>query len=231
MGAYGPYRYLRYVVYRSHLVKWRCQTSSVGLTFERVSTAEAGTIVAFLVGSEWPFHGAARLSVAEAEAIKISAGGTRSFWIRNEGSVVGLVRLLDLDDVDDGSPLFDLRIASGHRGQGFGTEAVNWLSDYLFVEYPVLHRIEATTRSDNAGMIAVLNRCGYRHEGLLREAWKSRDGSRHDTMVFGLLRGEWPQAIGAASDRGQHASGTPPTRIAGVGTDEERPWAWHREPH
>lgn len=163
----------------------------MGLTFERVSTAEASAFVAFLLGSDWPFHGAAQLSVAEAEAISITNTETRSFWIRDAGTVVGLVRLLDLGDVEDGSPLFDLRIASGHRGQGYGTAAVQWLSDHLFVEYPVLHRIEATTRSDNAAMIAILNRCGYHHEGLLREAWKSRDGSRHDTMLFGLLRRDW----------------------------------------
>ena len=65
------------------------------------------------------------------------------------------------------------------------------MSDYLFVEYPVLHRIEATTRSDNAAMIAILERCGYHREGVLREAWKGRDGSRHDTMIYGLLRREW----------------------------------------
>ena len=169
----------------------RCQTSSVGLTFERVSTAEAGEIVAFLTSSDWPFHSAARLSVAEAEAISIANASTRSFWIRDAQTVVGLIRLLDLDDVDDGSPLFDLRIATGHRGRGVGTAAVKWLSDHLFVEYPLLHRIEATTRSDNAAMITVLERCGYHREGLLREAWKSRDGARHDTMLYGLLRREW----------------------------------------
>jgi RimJ/RimL family protein N-acetyltransferase len=167
----------------------------VELTFERVGTAEASAIAGFLAGSDWPFHGAAWLSVAEAEAIGFANAATRSFWIRDAGTVVGLVRLLDLDDVDDGSPLFDLRVASGHRGQGFGTAAVKWLSDYLFVEYPVLHRIEATTRSDNAAMIAVLERCGYHHEGLLREAWKGRDGLRHDTMIYGLLRREWSARV------------------------------------
>src|SRR5882757_7568806 len=94
-----------------------CQTSSVGLTFTPVTTSEANAIVAFLSGNEWPFHGAARLSVAEAEAISISNAATRSFWIRDADTVVGLVRLIDLDDIDDGSPLFDLRIASEHRGQ------------------------------------------------------------------------------------------------------------------
>jgi RimJ/RimL family protein N-acetyltransferase len=161
------------------------------LTFERVSPDQASVVAAFLCGEEWPFHGTARLSAAEAELISVSGADTRAFWIHDAGNAVGLVRLLDLDDVDDGSPLFDLRIASGHRGRGVGTAAVTWLSDYLFVEFPALHRVEATTRGDNAAMIAVLERCGYRHEGVLREAWKSSDGSYHDTMIYGLLRHEW----------------------------------------
>jgi len=163
----------------------------VGLTFERVTASEEGAVVAFLRGSDWPFHRVPRLSVEEAEAISVSKAQIDSFWIRDAATTVGLVRLLDLDDVDDGSPLFDLRIARGHRGRGLGTAAVKWLSDHLYGEYPVLHRIEATTRSDNAAMITILERCGYHLEGVLREAWKSPDGTRYDTMVFGLLRHEW----------------------------------------
>ena len=163
----------------------------MGLSFDRVSRSETSAVATFVSGSDWPFHGAAQLSLAEAAAVTIENAETRSFWIREADAVVGLVRLLDLHDVDDGSPAFDLRIASGHRGRGIGTTAVRWLSGYSFVEFPVLHRIEASTRSDNAAMITVLRRCGYRHEGLLREAWKSRDGPRHDTMLFGLLRREW----------------------------------------
>lgn len=166
----------------------------MGLTFERVSTDEAGAVAEFLSGEEWPFHGASQLTPDEAEAITVDGDDTRSFWIRDDGAAVGLIRLMDLDDVDDGSPLFDLRIAEASRGKGSGTAAVRWLSDYLFAEYPVLHRIEATTRSDNAAMMKVFDRCGYRREGVLREAWKSRDGSRHDTMVYGLLRSEWSTA-------------------------------------
>ena len=73
-----------------------------------------------------------RLSVEEAEAISVSNAHTDSYWIRDDGTAVGLVRLLDLDHVDDGSPLFDLRISGEHRGRGLGTAAVKWLSDHLF---------------------------------------------------------------------------------------------------
>jgi RimJ/RimL family protein N-acetyltransferase len=163
----------------------------VTLTFERVVEAESGAIVGFLRGSEWPFHGRHQLSVAEAKAVTICDVDTDSFWVREDGAAVGLVRLFDLSDLDEGSPLFDLRIATEHRGRGLGTIAVKWLSDHLFVEYPVLHRIEATTRGDNVAMMTVLERCGYHREGVLREAWKSQNGERHDTIVYGLLRHEW----------------------------------------
>lgn len=159
--------------------------------FDRVVAVDVNAVVAFLCGSDWPFHMVSRLSVGQAEAMSISDAKTDSFWIRDAGVAVGLVRLLDLDDIEDGSPLFDLRIAEGHRGRGLGVAAVKWLSDHLFIEFPALHRIEATTRSDNAAMISILDRSGYRREGVLREAWKSENGLRHDTMVYGLLRREW----------------------------------------
>jgi RimJ/RimL family protein N-acetyltransferase len=54
-----------------------------------------------------------------------------------------------------------------------------------------LHRIEATTRGDNVAMMTVLERCRYVREGVLREAWRSENGERHDTMVYGLLRRDW----------------------------------------
>lgn len=147
-------------------------------------------IVEFLCGSTWPFHGCRRLSATAAAAVRVSGGDVESYWILDRDVVVGLIRLLDLDDVDDGSPVFDLRIGEEHRGRGIGTAAVSWLSAYLFDRFAVLHRIEATTRDDNLAMQTVLERCGYWREGVLREAWKNDDGSRNDAVVYGLLRHE-----------------------------------------
>ena len=160
-------------------------------TFARIALEDRDAVIEFLCAHEWPFHGCPHLTPDEAGDVVVVDDETASFWIRDNGEVVGLVRLLDLADLDDGSPLFDLRIATAHRGKGVGTAAVAWLSDHLFSEYPVLHRIEATTRGDNAAMQTVFDRCGYRREGVLREAWRSANGDRHDTLVYGLLRHEW----------------------------------------
>ena len=153
--------------------------------------ADADIVVSFLTAHEWPFHGVPRLSPEEAAAVRVVADDIASFWIRDGDGIAGLIRLFDLDDLDNGSPLFDLRIATKHRSRGIGRFAVEWLTTHLFTTYPGLHRIEATTRSDNAAMQAVFARCGYRQEGTMLEAWKNADGSRSDTLTYAILRREF----------------------------------------
>jgi RimJ/RimL family protein N-acetyltransferase len=170
----------------------------VALTFERLTWPdEAADVVEFLTTNEWPFHRSARLSPLEAASVDVVGEDVAAFWIRLDGATIGMIRLFDLDDVEDGSPLFDLRLAETHRRKGFGRAAVRWLTGHLFTAYPVLHRIEATTRHDNLAMRSVLGRCGYRLEGRLREAWPGDDGTRFDSLVYAILRKEWQQPPGS----------------------------------
>ena len=165
--------------------------SAVDAAFTRVTLpGDDADVVEFLTGHEWPFHSVPRPSADDVSEMDISSRTADSYWIDLDGDRCGLVRLLDLDDIDDGSPVFDVRIATPQRGRGLGRAAVEWLTAHLFRAYPALHRIEATTRHDNLAMQRVLDRCGYRLEGTLREAWRNRDGSRHDTLVYAILRSE-----------------------------------------
>lgn len=162
--------------------------------FRRLSLpADTDALVELLCGNDWPFHGTPRLVPGDLENIELLTSDVDSYWIVEAGSRVGLIRLLDLGDVQHGSPLFDIRIATSHRGRGLGTLAVGWLTDHLFERFEVLHRIEATTRVDNTAMRRALERCGYRLEGQLREAWLGADGSRTDTMIYGIVRTEWAE--------------------------------------
>ena len=167
------------------------RVSGVAVRFEPVSLPrDADAVTEFLVANTWPFHGTPSLTPAGAAAVTVVSDDVASFWVREGDATVGLVRLLDLADLDDGSPLFDLRIAEGHRGRGIGRQAVAWLTDHLFTSHPELHRIEATTRADNAAMQAVFAHCGYRREGRFVDAWKQADGTRHDALVYAILRRE-----------------------------------------
>jgi RimJ/RimL family protein N-acetyltransferase len=165
---------------------------TVVLRFEPLNWPDdAPAVVEFLVANEWPFHGVPHLSPASAARLSVAADDVASFWIREQGDAIGLVRLMDLADLDDGSPLFDLRIAEGHRRRGIGRRAVIWLTDHLFTTYPALHRIEATTSDDNLAMRAVFAHCGYRLEGRFVEAWMNADGTRSDALAFAILRREY----------------------------------------
>ena len=151
---------------------------------------DAQAAIEFLTSNEWPFHGTASLTHDQAAQVSVAGDDIASFWIRADTETIGLIRAFDLDDLDVGSPLFDLRIAEHHRGRGVGRTAVAWLTDHLFTTYSELHRIEATTRHDNVAMQRVLESCRYRLEGRMLEAWRNADGTRSDTLIYAILRRE-----------------------------------------
>jgi RimJ/RimL family protein N-acetyltransferase len=148
-------------------------------------------VIEFLVANTWPFHVQRVHTVESAAMVEIESDSVATWWIHADDHRVGLVRAIELDDIEDGGggcPLFDIRLAESARRHGIGTAATARFTDELFQRYPLLHRIEATTRDDNVGMQTVLVRCGYRLEGRLRETWPRPEGGRADTLLYGILR-------------------------------------------
>jgi RimJ/RimL family protein N-acetyltransferase/uncharacterized cupin superfamily protein len=185
----------------------------VALHFDPVVLPDhASAAVEFLVASDWPFHGSPRLTAEAAGSVTLVDDDVVSFWIREDDRPVGLIRAFDLDDVADGSPLFDVRIAATDRGRGLGVASVAWLTGHLFATYDELHRIEATTRGDNVAMQRVFARCGYRLEGRMVEAWTQDDGARFDSLTYAILRRDWRQRAATSSLRGPELFDTEPLR-------------------
>jgi RimJ/RimL family protein N-acetyltransferase len=158
---------------------------------------ETDALADFLASEPWPFHGnpiVARESILQNAADGLYTDGTREVhWIELAGEPIGIIQLLDLDDVEDGDgfPLFDLRLAAVYQGRGLGTIAVQWLVAHLFARYPRLNRIEGTTRADNLAMRRTFARCHFALEGRHREAWPAPDGTMHDAVHYALLRRDW----------------------------------------
>ena len=76
---------------------------------------------------------------------------------------------------------------TGAPRAGVGTAAHRLLVAYL-LGYTTAHRLEAWTEAENLAEQRVLERIGFRREGVLREVgW--RDGAWRDAVVYGLLRG------------------------------------------
>ncbi|MFF3751509.1 GNAT family N-acetyltransferase [Streptomyces sp. NPDC002018] len=105
-----------------------------------------------------------------------------------DGTPVGHVALLD-EDMVDGTAQAYLMLDPDHRGQGYGTDALDALADLAFGELPV-HRLEAITHTDNTAALAVLRKTGFVPEGVRRSACLHR-GRRYDLALLSLLRAEW----------------------------------------
>jgi RimJ/RimL family protein N-acetyltransferase len=157
-----------------------------------VRGADRDTVVAFLTGSEWPFHVRPRRTpddVAEAIARGAFDGeDNATFWIVDDGSSVGLVVLHDLTD---DTPMFDLRLAEGARGRGLGLAALRALTDHVFATRPQTSRLEGQTREDNVAMRRAFRRAGFVKEAHYREAWPADDGRRLASIGYGVLRRDW----------------------------------------
>jgi RimJ/RimL family protein N-acetyltransferase len=76
------------------------------------------------------------------------------------------------------------------RGNGYGAEAVELLTRWLF-ETGKAERVQASTDAGNAAMRAVLERLGFQFEGILRGYGALSDGTRTDGALYAVLRPEW----------------------------------------
>ncbi len=80
-------------------------------------------------------------------------------------------------------------LAPAYQGRGYATEAVRGLLDHLFIE-PKLHRVSAECDARNTASARLLERVGFKQEGLrLSNSWFK--GEWTDDLLFGLLRTDY----------------------------------------
>lgn len=75
--------------------------------------------------------------------------------------------------------------------KGYGSDAMRLMLRYGFTELN-LHRISLTVFEQNPRGIHSYEKCGFKHEGRIRE-FLLRDGKRSDMLYMGILRREWDQ--------------------------------------
>jgi [ribosomal protein S5]-alanine N-acetyltransferase len=124
-------------------------------------------------------------AIVEGQLAAVRAGQAHHWTIRPlaGGEVLGACDLSDIDRWHKRAEVgFILR--RGAWGQGFAAEAVT-----AVVAHAAglgLRRLTARTQLGNRRSDAVLEKLGFREEGLLR-GHVLRDGERRDVRVFGLL--------------------------------------------
>jgi len=105
--------------------------------------------------------------------------------------VVGTCTLFHLVDEHRRAEL-GFALGRSHWGSGLMSEALGVLIAFAFEKLD-LHRLEADADPRNTRSIRCLEGQGFRREGYLRERYHV-GGEIQDTVYFGLLRHEWPNA-------------------------------------
>lgn len=123
---------------------------------------------------------------------KERASGDVLFSIHTEGQFprfIGICGLHGLRDIYHSGELRILIFDPVAIGHGFGTEAVNLLLEYGFNRLN-LHRIWLGVNADNEGAVNCYRKCGFKHEGRLRDDIFYH-GKYADVIRMGILRDEW----------------------------------------
>ena len=76
------------------------------------------------------------------------------------------------------------------EGKGYISEAVNGVLGMLFEDMGA-HRVKSDCNENNIRSWRLLERCGFKREGHLRENRKYPDGSFQGDFLYGLLREEY----------------------------------------
>lgn len=77
-----------------------------------------------------------------------------------------------------------------HEGKGYISEAVTAVLRVLFRDMGA-HRVRSECSENNTRSWRLLERCGFKREGHLRQNKKNADGSFHGDYLYGLLRHEY----------------------------------------
>jgi RimJ/RimL family protein N-acetyltransferase/uncharacterized protein (DUF952 family) len=164
----------------------------VDIRFESLRADDLSRLIEWLCSDHWPFHGTE--PSPEWVRRRFETGGflgetAHSFWVMTGSDRLGLARIFDLQDL---TPLVDLRVRSPYRGRGIGTRMLNRLIAYAFTDRDRF-RLAGYTRADNAAMIWVFEHCGFTKEAHHRKAWPVPGGGFKDSVGYGILREDWKQ--------------------------------------
>lgn len=167
------------------------------MRFVRVDRpADDAAIVEFISSFEWPFH--VRRRPSESAIRKRIADGHfdapdhAAYWVHVDSECVGLVTL---EDLQDNAPLFDLRLATNHRGRGLGVPILKALTNEVMQRFPEVQRFEGQTREDNIAMRKTFLRAGWVKEAHYRDGWPVDGSAPVASVAYAVLRRDWESGV------------------------------------
>ena len=122
-----------------------------------------------------------------------SEDAEKALAIVREGELVGLIQYHEQNEPDFRHAGIDVFLAGRAQGQGLGTDAVRTLARYLIDERGH-HRLTIDPAAKNAAVIRAYQKVGFRAVGVMREYWRSSDGTWRDGLLMDLLAREFDRA-------------------------------------
>lgn len=106
---------------------------------------------------------------------------------------VGSISCIDIDEKNEHCEL-GYCIAYDYWGKGITAEALNAIIKFLFNEV-LIHRIMAKHDTENPNSGIVMQKCGMKYEGTMKDYYKRDDGTFGDSKIYGLLKSERKEVV------------------------------------
>ena len=138
-----------------------------------------------------PLH---QMSRTEAEKMLENPLELKAFIIeKKDGSKIGFIAHFHVLHLGTGTKQLEIgyTLVPSERGKGYGTEATQLMVDYLFLSKDVM-RIQAQTDQRNIASQKLLEKVGFKKEGMLRKNFFMR-GEWTDDYIYSIIREEWKE--------------------------------------
>jgi RimJ/RimL family protein N-acetyltransferase len=117
--------------------------------------------------------------------------GKVPYTVRVDGVVVGTSSLMDVDLVNERTHIGSTLYHPDHWGTAVNPETKLLLLGHAFDDCG-FGRVKIQTDALNTRSTAAIAKLGATREGTLRRHMRREDGTFRDTVVFSILRDEWP---------------------------------------
>jgi len=144
-----------------------------------------------IFGEYNPLH---QMSRTEVEKMLDNPSDFQFFFVeKKDGSKIGFIAHFHVLHLGTGSKLLEIgySLVPSERGKGYCTEAVEIMVDYLFLSRETM-RVQACTDVRNLASQKVLEKAGFKREGIMRNAFFWR-GKWTEDCLYSIVREEWKE--------------------------------------
>lgn len=112
---------------------------------------------------------------------------------KEDGKIIGSIGLEDDRRREDVlSKEMGYSLGEEYWGNGYMTEAAKAVIDYGFSEDNLVV-MSICTGPDNKRSQRVIEKCGFKFEGIQRKAYHIYNGTDRDNLLFSIIREEWEE--------------------------------------